>query len=143
MLLGALGPWLWVEWSGGYYTHVISAASFSSTTTGQWHSFFGSSASLVAEVAGAVGLIAIVCGVGMLMAAFLWVLVPERSHIWVRRLAMGLAIVAMLDCLLVIAAVAVNDSKNADGVSTSVGCYLTLVASVAALIVAVHRRAAT
>jgi hypothetical protein len=54
---------------------------------------------------------------------------------------MSLAIVAMLDCLLVIDAVASNDSENASAVSTSYGCYLTLVASLAAMIAANDRRA--
>ncbi len=49
---------------------------------------------------------------------------------------MVLAIVAMLDCLLVIVAVAQNDAQYAHQVSTWFGCHLTLVSSVAALIVA-------
>ena len=121
--------------SGAQAVGYLSAAEFASSSTGEWHSRFGSS-SLFTEVAGTVGRIAIVCGAGMLVAAVLWALLPERFRIWARRLAMGLAIVAILDCLLVIAAVAENDSKDAHTVSTSLGCYFTLIASVAALIVA-------
>jgi hypothetical protein len=136
MLLGVIGPWLVLDWYGGSGSGYLSAADFASSSTGEWHSRFGSSSSLVAAVAGTVGQIPIVCGVGMLVAAVLWMLVPVKSRIWVRRLAMGLAIVAILDCLLVIAAVAVNDSKDADTMSASFGCYFTLISSVAALIVA-------
>ena len=137
MILGAVLPWLSVYMliSGSSGTFVF-ATEFASFNTQTWHTLFGSSASLVAQFAGTVGRIPIVCGMGMLVAAVLWVFVPERCLIWVRRLAMSLAIVAMLDCLLVIAAVSQNDAKYAHHVSTSIGCYFTLVASVAALIAA-------
>ena len=137
MILGALLPWLSVYMLiGGGSGTTVYAAEFASFNTQTWHTLFGSSASLVAQVAGTVGRIPIVCGTGMLVAAVLWVFVPARSLIWVRRLAMGLAIVAMLDCLLVVAAVSQNDAKYAHHVITSFGCYFTLVASVAALIAA-------
>ena len=74
---------------------------------------FGSSSPRIATFAGAVGRIAIVCGVGVLAAAVLSGLIPVRCRIWVCRLGMSLAIVAMLDCVLVIAPVAANDSENA------------------------------
>ena len=83
MFLGAYMPWLDLEWFGGSGIGFFSAADFASSSTGEWHSRFGSS-SLFTEVARAVGLSAIVCGVGVLVAAVLWVLVPERSRIWVR-----------------------------------------------------------
>jgi hypothetical protein len=135
MIFGAALPWLNVYLLLGSSATYISAHEFASTSTMTWHALFGSSSSLVAEFAGAVGRIPNACGVGALAAAVLSVLIPVRYRIWLYRLAMSLAIVAMLDCLLVIGAVAVNDAKDADAVSTSVGCYLTLVASLAAMIV--------
>lgn len=136
MILGVPLPWLSVYILLGSSGTYISAREFASTSTEVWHALFGSSSSLVAEFAGAVGRIPIACGVGVLAAAVLSVLIPVRYRIWVLRVAVGLAIVAMLDCLLVIGAIAVNDAKYADAVSTSLGCYFTLVSSLAAMIFA-------
>lgn len=133
MFFGAAPPWLDVYMLLGSSGTPISAHEFASTSSERWHLLFGSSASLVAEFAGTVGRIPTVCGVCVLAAAALSVLIPVTYRIWIYRLAMIAAIVALLGCLLVIGAVAANDAQYANAVSISVGCYFTLVSSLAAL----------
>lgn len=140
MFLGAYLPWILEHGLMGSSGTYISANAFVSRSPEQWHvqwhALFGSSLPLFAEFADAAGRIPIGCGIGVVAAAVLSVSIPVGYRIWAYSLAMSLAIVTMLDCLLVIHAVAVNDAKYASSVTISPGCYFTFLASLAALIVA-------